>query len=69
MVLVCKLVAEYTEFQRRQPDLPQGNLWELSHDDLETPVTALCRPTTFCAARRATLADCPPLNPAKQALS
>jgi hypothetical protein len=24
---VRKLVAEYSEFQRRRPDLPQGNLW------------------------------------------
>ena len=40
MELARKLVAEYTEFQRRRPDVPQGNLWGLSQDDLEKLVTA-----------------------------
>jgi hypothetical protein len=40
MELVRKLVAEYTEFQRRRPDVPQGNLWGLFQDDLEKLVTA-----------------------------
>jgi hypothetical protein len=34
------LVAEYSEFQRRRPDLPQGNLWGLSQSELEELVTA-----------------------------
>ena len=38
--LVRKLVAEYSEFQRRRPDLPQGNLWGLSQDELEKIVAA-----------------------------
>ena len=37
---VRKLFAEYTEFQRRRPDLPQGNLWGLSQDELEKIVAA-----------------------------
>jgi hypothetical protein len=37
---VWKLVAEYSEFQRRRPDLPQGNLWGLSQDELEKVVAA-----------------------------
>jgi hypothetical protein len=37
---VRKLVAEYSEFQRRRPDLPQGNLWGLSEDELEKVVAA-----------------------------
>jgi hypothetical protein len=37
---VRKLVAEYSEFQRRRPDLPQGNLWGLSQDELEKVVAA-----------------------------
>jgi hypothetical protein len=35
-----KLVAEYSEFQRRRPDLPQGNLRGLSQDELEKVVAA-----------------------------
>jgi hypothetical protein len=38
--LVRKLVAEYSEIQRRHPDLPQGNLWGLSQDELEKVVAA-----------------------------
>jgi hypothetical protein len=37
---VAKLVAEYSEFQCRRPDLPQGNLWGLSQDELEMLVAA-----------------------------
>jgi hypothetical protein len=39
--LVRKLVAEYSEIQRRHPDLPQGNLWGLSQDELEKIVAAI----------------------------
>jgi hypothetical protein len=37
---VRKLVAEYSEFQRTRPDLPQGDLWGLSQNELEKLVTA-----------------------------
>jgi hypothetical protein len=37
---VRELIAEYSEFQRRRPDLPQGNLWGLSQDELEKVVAA-----------------------------
>jgi hypothetical protein len=37
---VRKLFAEYSEFQRKRPDLPQGNLWGLSQDELEKIVAA-----------------------------
>jgi hypothetical protein len=37
---VRKLVAEYSEFQRRPPDRPQGDLWGLSQDELERVVAA-----------------------------
>jgi hypothetical protein len=40
MEMVRNLVAEYCEFQRRQPDVPQDNLWGLSQDELERLVTA-----------------------------
>jgi hypothetical protein len=35
-----KLIDEYSAFQRNRPDLPQGNLWGLSQDELEQLVTA-----------------------------
>jgi hypothetical protein len=35
-----KLIDEYSAFQRSRPDLPQGNLWGLSQDELEQIVTA-----------------------------
>ena len=38
--LVGKLVAEYSKFQRRRPDVHQGDLWGLSQGDLEKLVTA-----------------------------
>ncbi len=37
---VRKLITEYSEFQRRRPDLPQGHLWGLSQDELEKIVAA-----------------------------
>jgi hypothetical protein len=35
-----KLMAEYSTFQQSRSDLPQGNLLELSQDDLERLVAA-----------------------------
>ena len=35
MKLVGKLLAEYAEFQRRRPDLPQGDLRDLSEQEME----------------------------------
>jgi hypothetical protein len=35
MALVGKLLAEYAEFQHRRPDLPQGDLVDLSEEELE----------------------------------
>jgi hypothetical protein len=35
MELVGKLLAEYVEFQRARPDLPQGDLRGLSEEELE----------------------------------
>src|SRR5262249_34349721 len=40
MELVAKLLAEYAEFQRRRPDLPQGDLRSLSEEELARLVTA-----------------------------
>jgi len=34
------LIEEYSAFQRSRPDLPQGDLWELSQDELEQIVAA-----------------------------
>jgi hypothetical protein len=39
MELVGKLLAEYAEFQHRRPDLPQGDLRDLSEQELELLVT------------------------------
>jgi hypothetical protein len=41
--LVGKLLAEYAEFQRRRPDLPQGDLRDLSEKELEILVTEFQR--------------------------
>jgi hypothetical protein len=41
--LVSKLLAEYSEFQRRRPDVPQGNLRRLSQSELEELVDAFQR--------------------------
>jgi hypothetical protein len=38
--ILGKLIDEYSAFQRSRPDLPQGNLWGLSQDELEELVTA-----------------------------
>jgi hypothetical protein len=35
MKLAGKLLAEYAEFQRRRPDLPQGDLCDLSEQEME----------------------------------
>jgi hypothetical protein len=35
MKLVGKLLAEYAEFQHRRPDLPQGDLRDLSEQEME----------------------------------
>jgi hypothetical protein len=40
MDLVWRLLAEYSEFRRSRPDLPQGNLRGLSESELEELVTA-----------------------------
>jgi hypothetical protein len=37
---IVGLIEEYSAFQRSRPDLPQGNLWGLSQDELEQLVTA-----------------------------
>jgi hypothetical protein len=38
-----KLIDEYSAFQRSRPDLPQGNLWGLSQDELEQLVEGFQR--------------------------
>jgi hypothetical protein len=43
MELVEKLVTEYTEFQRRRPDLPQGDLRDLSEQELDILVAEFQR--------------------------
>jgi hypothetical protein len=60
MELVCKLVAEYSEFQRRRPDVPQGNLWGLSQSDLEKLVNA------FQLERDADTGTSDPVRPAEK---
>jgi hypothetical protein len=37
---IVSLIEEYSTFQRSRPDLPQGNLWGLSQDELEQLVAA-----------------------------
>jgi hypothetical protein len=39
MKLLGKLLAEYAEFQRRRPDLPQGDLLDLSEKEMEILIT------------------------------
>jgi hypothetical protein len=41
--LVAKLLAEYAEFQHRRPDLPQGDLRDLSEVELDILVTEFQR--------------------------
>jgi hypothetical protein len=48
--LLAKLLAEYAEFQHRRPDLPQGDLRDLSEYELELLVAEFQRD-------RATAAD------------
>ena len=43
IVLVGKLIAEYAEFQRRRPDLPQGDLHDLSEKELEVLIAEFQR--------------------------
>ena len=43
MELVAKLLVEYSEFQRRRPDLPQGDLVDLSEEELEILVAEFQR--------------------------
>lgn len=43
MELVGKLLAEYAEFQQRRPDLPQGDLRDLSEEELDILVTEFQR--------------------------
>jgi hypothetical protein len=35
MALVGTFLADYAEFQRRRPDLPQGDLRDLSEEEVE----------------------------------
>jgi hypothetical protein len=37
---IVGLIEEFSAFQRSRPDLPQGNLWGLSQDELEQLVAA-----------------------------
>jgi hypothetical protein len=43
MELVAKLLVEYAEFQRRRPDLPQGDLMDMSEEELEILVAEFQR--------------------------
>ena len=43
MALVARLFAEYAEFQRRRPDLPQDDLVDLSEEELEILVAEFQR--------------------------
>jgi hypothetical protein len=43
MELVGKLLAEYAEFHHRRPDLPQGDLRDLSEQELDLLVTEFQR--------------------------
>jgi hypothetical protein len=49
MELVAKLLAEYGQFQRSRPDLPQGDLRDLSEEELEILAAPRSRssPTTI----------------------
>jgi hypothetical protein len=53
MELVAKLLAEYAEFQRSRPYLPQGDLTDLSEEELEILVAEFQRDR----ATQATQAD------------
>jgi hypothetical protein len=43
MELMAKLLVEYAEFQRSRPDLPQGDLLDLSEEELEIVVAEFQR--------------------------
>jgi len=43
MKLLGKLLAEYAEFQRRRPDLPQGDPRGLSEEEMEMLITEFQR--------------------------
>jgi hypothetical protein len=43
MELLEKLLTEYTEFQHRRPDLPQGDLRDLSEQELDILVAEFQR--------------------------
>ena len=43
MKLLGKLLAEYAAFQRSRPDLPQGDLLDLSEKDMEILITEFQR--------------------------
>jgi hypothetical protein len=43
MELVGRLLAEYAEFRHRRPDLPQGDLRDLSEEELDILVTEFQR--------------------------
>ncbi len=43
MELLANLLAEYAEFQRRRPDLPQGDLRGMSEQELDLLVTEFQR--------------------------
>jgi hypothetical protein len=43
MERVGRLLAEYAEFQRARPDLPQGDLLDLSEEELEILVAEFQR--------------------------
>jgi hypothetical protein len=59
MELVAKLLAEYAAFQRRRPDLPQGDLRDLSERELDLLVTEFQRD----GAAEADEPDPPPPRP------
>jgi hypothetical protein len=43
MKLLGKLLVEYAEFQRRHPDLPQGDLLDLSEKEMDILITEFQR--------------------------
>ncbi len=43
MQLLANLLVEYAAFQRRRPDLPQGDLRDLSEQELDLLVTEFQR--------------------------
>jgi hypothetical protein len=43
MKLLANLLVEYAEFQRRRPDLPQGDLRDLTEQEMDLLVTEFQR--------------------------